>query len=244
VDLLLTFGYAFLGGVLPPLLWLYFLLKEDSRCPEPKRLIALAFFAGMAAVLLTLPLESLACAHFGCIASDPNRSTIVAWALIEETAKYGFAALVVLWRRAVNESIDYVIYLLTVALGFAALENALFFFSGVSAYGLFGMSGALVNNDYRFMGSTLVHVLSSSAIGFSMAFSFMKAPAVRVGYSAAGLILAVALHAYFNFLILTGGGSHTLDAFFTVWTGALVFFALFEVLKYFRYGNSLRKNVC
>lgn len=239
----LTLGYAFLGGVLPALVWLYFLIKEDSRCPEPKHLIALTFLAGMIAVPLSLPIESLACAHFGCLVSSPNTSTVVAWALIEETAKYALAAIVVLWRRDVNESVDYVIYMITIALGFAALENALFFASTLSADGLWGLGGALVTNNLRFMGSTLVHVLSSSAIGFSMAFSYMKKPAIRVGYSAAGLILAVSLHAYFNFLILNGGGSHTLDAFFTVWTAALVFFALFEVLKFFRYGSS-RKNVC
>jgi hypothetical protein len=97
------------------------------------------------------------------------------------------------------------------------------------------------------MGSTLLHVLSSSAIGFAMAFSYRKKSRARAAYATVGLILAVALHALFNFLILpTGpnGVAHTLDAFFTVWTGVLVFFALFEVLKYFRYEKSLRKNVC
>ena len=53
---LTTLGYAFLGGLLPSLIWLYFLLKEDSRCPEPRTLIALTFVAGMVAVPFALPL--------------------------------------------------------------------------------------------------------------------------------------------------------------------------------------------
>ena len=54
---LTTLGYAFLGGLLPSLIWLYFLLKEDATHPEPKTLIALAFVAGMVGVALALPAE-------------------------------------------------------------------------------------------------------------------------------------------------------------------------------------------
>jgi len=39
----------------------------------------------------------------------------------------------------------------------------------------------------------------------------------------------------FNFLIILPDGSDTLAAFLTVWTGILIFFALFEILK--AYGN-------
>ena len=35
----------------------------------------------------------------------------------------------ILWRRDVDEAPDYVIYMITVALGFAAAENMLFLFS-------------------------------------------------------------------------------------------------------------------
>ena len=73
-----TLGYAFLGGLLPSLIWLYFLLKEDARCPEPRTLIALAFVAGMAAVPLALPLEQYALTHL-----TGTLSIYIAWATIE-----------------------------------------------------------------------------------------------------------------------------------------------------------------
>jgi RsiW-degrading membrane proteinase PrsW (M82 family) len=237
VDILITLGYAFIGGVLPSLVWLYILLREDARCPEPRSMVALAFIVGMIAVPLVIPLEQAAVTHF---MSTTSLSVITSWALIEETAKYGLAAFIILWRRQVNESVDYVIYMLTIALGFAALENTFFIF-GPFSHGQF-ISG-LETGNLRFIGSTLVHVISSSAIGFSMAFSYMKSPQVRVIYSTVGLILAVALHAFFNFLILNGGDTSRLEAFFTIWTGAIVFFALFEILKYVRY-NKLPKNTC
>ncbi len=233
-----TIGYAFIGGVLPALIWLYFLLKEDERCPEPRPLIIIAFLSGMLAVAFALPLE-----HVTKVLLQNDLSVIITWATIEETLKYALVALTVLWRRAVDESVDLVIYMITAALGFAALENVLFFLQALMAYGFWGSDGALATGNLRFVGSSLLHIIASAAIGFALAFGFRAHRAVRAIYTAAGLILAIALHSAFNFLIITGDGSHTLFAFFIVWMGAVAFFAVFEILKYFRYRN-LPKNTC
>lgn len=230
-----TLGYAFLGGLLPVLVWLYFLLKEDSRCPEPKPLILLAFLTGMLSVVIVLPLETIALSIFG-----GGTPLILAWATLEETIKYALAAVLILWRRAVNESLDLVVYMLTVALGFAALENALFLLAPF-AQGLF-LEG-IVTNNLRFIGSTLLHVVASSAIGFALAFSFRAPKIIRTLAATVGLILAIGLHALFNFFIIEQEGAQTIYAFFIVWIGVVVFFALFELLRYFRYRN-LPKNIC
>ncbi len=227
--------FAFLGGILPALVWLYFLLKEDTRCPEPKSVVMLALIAGMLAVPLVLPLERIA-----VLVLPAGLPVIIAWAAIEETAKYLLAAIIVLWRPAVNESVDFVVYMMTVALGFAALENALFLIAPLSGGHM--LEGFLTGN-LRFVGSTLLHVVASSAIGFALGFSFLKHRAIRTLCVAAGLILAISLHALFNFLIIDGSGSYTLLAFFVVWSGAVIFFALFELLKYLRY-HRLPKNTC
>lgn len=233
--------FSFLAGILPALIWLFFLLREDARCPEPKQLIALTFLAGMISVALALPLEHFACDYFSaCSTAAYNKHILISWAVIEETLKYAVVALIILWRQAVDESIDYVIYMITAALGFAALENALFLVAPFAA-GHF-VDGFLTDN-LRFVGSTLLHVVASSAIGFALAFSAQKNAVVRILAAAVGLILAAGLHTLFNFLIISEDGSTTLAAFFTVWTGVLVFFVLFEVLKYYRYRN-LPKNVC
>ncbi len=230
--------YGFLGGVLPALVWLYFLLKEDERCPEPRPLIIIAFLAGMLAVAFALPLE-----HISKILLKTDLQVIAAWAMIEEVLKYALASITVLWRRAVDESVDLVIYMITTALGFAALENTLFFLQAYASHGLWGTSGALATTNLRFIGSSLLHIIASATIGFALALGFRTHRAVRTLYAAAGLILAIALHATFNFLIITGDGSHTLFAFFIVWIGVVAFFAAFEILKYIRYRN-LPKNTC
>ncbi len=230
-----TLIYAFVGGILPAAVWLYFLLKEDRRCPEPRWMIALAFFAGALAVPLVLPLERLA-----VLLLPSGIPVIVAWSVIEEVIKYLLAAVVILWRPAVNESIDFVIYMITVALGFAALENMLFLIAPFAGGNI--MEGFLTGN-LRFIGSTLLHIVASATIGFALAFSFRKSVLVRILMAAFGLILAVALHALFNFLIINESGSSTLLAFLLVWSGAVVLFALFELLK-FLYYRRLPKNVC
>ncbi len=245
-----TIGYAFLGGVLPALAWLYFLLKEEGRCPQPRWAVFLAFAVGMLSVPLVMPLQAAACkewalsAYLACEAGQTGllgTKVLIAWAAIEETMKYIIAAAFVLWRRmAVRNSIDLVATMLTVALGFAALENTLFLIHPFSQGYLLEALGL---GNLRFIGSTLLHVVASSVIGFAMAFSLKASKPVRAVAASIGLILAIALHALFNFFIIHGEGSYVILALFTAWTGAVAVFAAFEVLKYFRYRNS-PKNTC
>ncbi len=244
--------YAFLGGILPAVLWLHFLLKEDARCPEPRPLIIFAMFAGMLAVPIVLPLEHYARAVLPTLSSigplfdrfalntSIELPVIIAWATIEETVKFVLAALLILWRKQVDEPIDLIIYMICVALGFAALENALFLVAPLANGDV--MQTVLANN-LRFVGATLLHVIASSTVGFAMALAYRKRRHVRPLAVALGLILAIALHAIFNFLIIRETASHTLLAFLLVWLGAVVGFGLFEILRYSRY-KRLPKNTC
>jgi protease PrsW len=226
-----TLGYAFIGGLLPAFIWLYFLLQEDAKHPEPKTMIALAFVAGMAAVPLAIPLEQYAKA-----ALQSDMSVLASWALIEETLKYVMAAVFILWRPVVDEAPDYVIYMVTVALGFAAAENMLFLIAPIADGHI---ASSIFIGDVRFIGSTLLHVFASAAIGFSLAFSHASRPIVRIAAATGGLILAITLHTTFNALIITQGTSTTLAAIFLIWVAAVIFFAAFEVLKYFQSRNLL-----
>jgi RsiW-degrading membrane proteinase PrsW (M82 family) len=239
-------GYAVLLGIVPPLIWLYFLLQENTRCPEPRALIFIAFLLGMIAVPIVIPLESVSLSyvtsHFsGCSGSTSTCTpAIFAWAAIEETVKYTLAAIFLLRHRAVDNSLDLVIYMVTVALGFAALENVFFL---VTPFAHGDITNGLITDNLRFVGSTLLHVVASSAIGFALAFSHAQPRPIRALAAAGGLILAIALHSVFNFFIITQNGSQTIIAFFFVWTGAVLFLALFEILKYFRFRN-LPANTC
>jgi protease PrsW len=214
---------AFLGGVLPALAWLWFWRREDSLHPEPRRLIALAFLAGMAAVAVVIPLEKYAATF---IASSV--ATVTAWPAIEEILKYLAARFTVLKRKEDDEPIDPVIYMVTVALGFAAAENALFFLSPISGDGIVQTA---ITGNLRFVGATLLHVLSSAVIGVALGLSFYKSKVSKFVYVVIGVILAFVLHGLFNFLILNTPENLLLRTFGYVWIGLIVLLAVLEYIK-------------
>jgi RsiW-degrading membrane proteinase PrsW (M82 family) len=216
------FVIAFLGGLIPALFWLWFWLREDKARPEPKWLIASAFIAGMAVVPLVLPLQKFAIDRFS------GDNLIFVWVIIEEVLKYSAALIVVLWNKAVDEPIDTIIYMITIALGFAALENALFIFNPLIAGDI---SNTLLTGNFRFLGATLLHVLASGTVGAMMAFAFYKSNALKITFATLGLFIAIVLHALFNFFIMDASGETILGVFLFVWMGIIVLFLVFEKVK-------------
>lgn len=221
------------GGILPPLAWLWFWRREDSAHPEPRRLIALAFLAGMVAVGIVIPLEKMAAPYLGA-----QTLVFTAWSAMEELAKYLMARVTVLRRREDDEPIDPVIYMVTVALGFAAAENTLFLLSPLAGETL---AQTLITGNLRFVGATLLHVLSSAVIGVALALSFYKRKKDKRLYALAGVILACALHAVFNFLILNTPEAHLLRTFSFVWIGLVALIAVLEYVK--RIHPAIKKKV-
>jgi RsiW-degrading membrane proteinase PrsW (M82 family) len=217
-----VFLIAALGGLLPALLWLAFWLMEDRCEPEPKRYLFFCFLAGMAAVPLVLPLETAADIYLD------GSQLLLAWAVIEELLKFGAAYLAALRFRVFDEPLDGVIYLVTAALGFSALENALFLVDPASAGDALRM---LVMGDLRFIGASLLHVLASATIGISLALSFHQSAAKRRLAAAIGVILAVSLHALFNLLILTSGSGKIFLVFLALWLGIVALLFAIEQVK-------------
>ena len=218
-----SFTAAAAGGILPALAWLWFWRREDSAHPEPRRLIALAFLAGMVAVGVVIPMEKFVQPF---ILSQTLLFTV--WSAMEELIKYVMARLTVLHKHEDDEPIDSVIYMVTLALGFAAAENTLFLLSPLSGDTIMQ---TILTGDLRFVGATLLHVLSSAVIGVALALSFYKSKKQKRHYIVVGVILAAALHATFNFLILNTPEEHLLRTFGLVWLGLIVLLAMLEYIK-------------
>lgn len=217
-----TLLFALFGGVLPALLWLWFWLKEDKRRPEPRGFIMLAFVVGMIAVPLAIPLEQMAKAFTGEI----TFLTFLLWSSIEELLKFGLALVVILRRKIVDEPIDTIIYMITVAIGFAALENTLFLLNPE-----IGILDGVLTGNLRFIGATLLHILASGAIGAAMAFAFYKSDATKKIFLSIGIVLAIMLHTLFNFFIINSNGEKILTVFIFVWIGIVLLLLLFEKVK-------------
>ena len=217
-----TLSFALLGGVFPSLLWLWFWLKQDKKRPEPRGMIMLAFIIGMIAAPIVLPFEKLSDTYFS------GTVVIVLWSVLEEIFKYILAYFIILKRKAVDEPIDVVIYMITVALGFAALENTLFLINPIMDG---NFMNTVINGNLRFLGVTLLHTLSSAIVGVMIALSFYKKKIFKKTYALYGLILAILLHSLFNFFIIKGSGNKILTIFIFVWIGIIILILLFEKVK-------------
>lgn len=224
-----TVIYALLAGVAPALLWLWFWLREDNLHPEPRVIIAATFITGCISVVLAILLEKIAQEVF----LNPTYRYIV-WAAIEEMAKLTVVVLVAFETRVVDEPIDAMIYCITAALGFAALENALFILSPLA---MGELSASIVTGNLRFVGASLVHVVSSSIIGFMIAVSFYRGLVTKAVCITIGIILAVALHSGFNLAIIHSSEMTTLRVFGWVWGAAVILIILFEEVKAVRPKN-------
>ena len=216
------FAIAFLSGLVPALFWVWFWLREDNRNPEPYSLIAISFIAGMAVVPLTLPLQKLAISLYS------GANLVLVWVIVEELLKYAAALIIVLWNKEVDEPIDMIIYMIVIALGFAALENSLFIFNPLMAGDFYNSA---LTGGFRFLGATLLHVLASGTVGVFLALTYYKDKTVQVVAGTLGLFIAIVLHALFNFFIMDASGETILGVFLFVWMGIITLFLLFEKVK-------------
>ena len=214
---------AFIEGIIPALLWLWFWLHENKEKPEPRGLLAMCFIIGMASVFLVVPIEKFIQAN---VSSSPLQ--IVGWATVEEIMKYLVVVLVFYRTNLIKEPIDWPIYLITAALGFAALENFLFIIKPLS---LDQATVGLLTTQLRFLGATLLHAVSSGIVGISLGLSFFLKGYGRKLYIMIGFIFAIALHSSFNFFIMNNGGSDFLKVFAFLWVATIINMLLFEKLR-------------
>lgn len=222
--------YAFVGGILPALLWLVFWLEEDKKRPEPRGRLLITFVLGMLATAAVLPFEKVA----GNIWPGFTVSTFVAWAAIEEFFKFLAAYIGALRSKEDDEPIDPIIYMIVAALGFVALENTLFIVGPLIQPGLIPQSAiveSITTGQLRFIGASLLHIAASSTIGASLAFTFYKKRSTKRLSLVFGFMLAVFFHTAFNLFIFHGSEFGTLLTFATVWAGIAILFWIFERVK-------------
>jgi len=163
---LYTFISAFVAGILPSLLWLFFFTHEDSSHKKPRGIIFGCFIGGAIAVVISILAEKIIADSI----VDPN-TRYICWAAFEETVKFIVAGTIIFRTRLTEDPVDAMIYCASVALGFAAIENTLFILGPLSSGSL---AQALVTTNMRFIGATLVHVVSSSLVGFMVGYVFYR----------------------------------------------------------------------
>jgi len=255
-NVLLLF-FAILGGVIPPLIWLFFWLHEDAH-PEPKPMIVATFLGGVLIVPLAIILEniftpqalfSLADQAYSVLQNVPfpfqTPESLMLFAallpavLIEEGLKFGAFFFIAYRNKNFDEPVDALVYLITAALGFAAFENILFFLSNSGAgdvlttHNIFlsaDLPRAFIVNNLRFIGANLLHIVASGFIGVAIGLSFYKTSMRKFWYIFIGFIAATLLHLFFNYFIIIFRES-PVTVFVALWVLAILLILLFERVK-------------
>lgn len=218
-----TLIYAILGGALPAIFWLWFWLREeDQERSVPRGAIILSFILGGVIVILAIGLEkhSLNYVH-------GHSAQVITWASIEEILKLLAVSAVFLGSSFIRKPIDYPIYFIACALGFAAIENILYLLHPIYVDG--AVVGLLTGN-LRFLGSTLLHAIASAMIGSALGLSFFIKQH-RTIYLIGGIACAIMLHSIFNFFIMKGDGENFLSVFGFLWVVSIINILIFEKLR-------------
>ena len=203
---------------LPLLFWLYWWI--DRVEPEPFRYKAAAFVWGaVIAVLLSLGLESLV--SFAGVSE--NLQIALFAPIIEEAAKGLFVILTLIRaRRIIRGVIDGILVAGLVALGFASVENVIYY--GASYIGIdtgevdfSGVEAATATFVVRGVMSPLAHPLFTSAIGIAVGlYAAHRSGALRWFAYFLGYVVSVGLHAFWNGSLVLAGGVGFLVVYVTL----------------------------
>jgi len=246
--------FAVLGGILPALFWLWFWIREDRLKPEPKYLLLATFIGGIVAVSTALFLEKYLYAIFYkastsgvligkfwdylynfadkfSISPEHIFLVLIISPVIEEILKFIYTYFITLRRKDCDEPIDASIYLITAALGFAAIENSLFLLTPYTK----GIFDGINSGNFRSIGPMLIHLISSAVIGMFIGFTFYKSGFIKKISATFGLLLAIMLHSAFNFFIILNEATHNSNYFWIaclgVWTLMIILLYAFDRIK-------------
>src|SRR5436190_11419053 len=215
---LTTALYASLIAFTPVLLYLLPLVWLDRYDPEPVWLLSLSYaWGGLIAVIFSYYVNTGVEQAVFDLTSDPKMTSaigaIAAAPIFEEASKgVGVLLLLVFFRRYFDDILDGIIYAGVIALGFATVENVLYYGRGIAdATERFGVTSTAVKSfmvlfALRGIFSPFAHATFTSMTGIGCGIAreshnnFVKILLPMFGYGA-----AVGLHAIWNSLAVVGG---------------------------------------
>lgn len=182
----------------PGLLWLVYFYRKDRFDPEPVPLVLGAFAAGAVAVAPAIALETPLEILWRHLLPDGQLfqgvNFLLNVALVEECLKFGIVYGFLYPHRSFDEPVDGLIYASAVALGFASAENLIYMFQ--MGWDIILLRGLL---------TTLAHVLFACFWGMALGrarFEARYGERSQHGLILRGLLLAIAAHALYNYLLM------------------------------------------
>lgn len=186
-------------SILPSIVWLLFFALQDKHREKASNILKV-FLWGIVIALPVVIVESLAqeiiFAPLAALALSSIAYTFVAIAFVEEFAKYLVVRLRAMPYKFFDEPQDAMVYLITAALGFAAIENLVYAFNFAT-----NVQEVLNISIFRGVTATFLHVVASGALGYFLALS-IKTPSEKRKFFYTGLVVATLLHGIYNNFII------------------------------------------
>jgi RsiW-degrading membrane proteinase PrsW (M82 family) len=210
---LLLSALSILCASVPMVTFLAVVWWLDRYDREPIWLVLLTFLWGamggvVSAVIGSTVFQIVLGAAFG-IATELTGLDLAAWEAasgpvlvapaMEEPAKAAFL-LYVIWNRHFDNMTDGFVYGAAAGLGFGMTENFMYFVGASGDVGVWGFT-VVVRTFY----SALMHATATSIVGATLGFARFRGCFALLGAAAAGLGMAMAVHATWNGLLTLAG---------------------------------------
>ena len=185
---LLLFGIA----ILPVIILMIFIYRQDKYQKEPIKSLAKAFIGGMIAI----PLDIIIVTGIQQLAGDSAiTKTVFFSAFLEAGMPEEFCKFVIfmlfIWRdKNFDDYFDGIVYATFIGLGFACVENIEYVFS-------YGFQTGVV----RALLSVPGHFLFGVLMGYFLSMAKFH-PEKRGTYLMSGLLLAMLVHGLFDWLLM------------------------------------------
>lgn len=208
---------AAIVAFVPAVLYLLPIIWLDRYDPEPVWLLGLAFAWGaLVAVVVSFIINTIFGVAVG-VAISPEigeaAGAVMSAPIFEEGSKgLGLVVLLVFFRRYFDDILDGIVFAGVIALGFATVENVLYYGRAIGQAGLVGLAMLFV---LRGVMSPFAHVTFTSMTGIGCGIARESHNrAVRVIMPVVGYIGAVTLHAIWNGMAVIGGNKGFLYGYF------------------------------
>lgn len=206
-----------------PLIWL------DRYDPEPLWLLALAFgWGALVSVVVSFILNTVFGIAVGVSVSPVAgeiAGAVISAPIVEEASKgVGLLILLIFFRKYFDDILDGIVFAGVIALGFATVENVLYY---GRALGGGGIPGVMILFLIRGILSPFAHVTFTAMTGIGCGIARESHnTAVKIIVPVVGYLGAVSLHALWNGMAVFGGFENFLLGyliieipFFLIFTG-------------------------
>ncbi len=209
-------------AILPVILLMIYIYRQDKYEREPIGLLLLTFFGGM----LSIPLDFLIIDLIELIipsTGTPTYSAFLQAGIPEELSKF-IILMIIIWRnKNFNEYIDGIVYATFLGLGFAIVENIGYVFDVEI--------GGVGTGILRAFLSVPGHFLFAVIMGYFMSMAKFN-PNRKTFYLFLSFALAALAHSLFDWLLMISGSVNVFVSF--------VIFIAFVVLDVFLWRTGVR----